>query len=93
MQYSVMIRIHPDEFDLNFLMRHVGYVVMAQVLDLGYWWLYVPLYDDFVPNHVKTKWTKKSRHFFTRARAMAISPLVCRILERISSATSTSSLI
>ena len=55
MQYSVMIRIHPDEFDLNFLMRHVGYVVMAQELDLGFWWLYVPLYDEFLPNHVKKK--------------------------------------
>ena len=31
--------------------------------------------------------------FFTRARAMAISPFVCRILERTSSATSISSSI
>ena len=60
MQYSVMIRINPDEFELNFLMRHVGYLVMAEELDLGYWWLYVPPYDDFVSNHVKTK---KSLHF------------------------------
>ena len=67
-----MIRIHPDEFYLSFLVRHVGYLVMVKELDLGFWWLYVPPYDNFVPNHVKTK---KYRHFLPEHVRWPFPPL------------------